>query len=94
MLRLGEGVSVTIPVSDGGRVFRVQARVRGRERLSTRLGQVMAWRVEPVIIGDTGEMGARKLTVWLSDDAQKLPLLMEAEMPVGTFTLTLRSARG
>jgi hypothetical protein len=94
MLRLREGVSVTLPVSDGGRVFKVQATVRARERLSTRLGQVMAWRIEPVIVGDTGEIGARRLTVWISDDAQRLPLLMQAEMPVGMFTLTLRSARG
>ena len=94
MLRLREGLLVTIPVSDGGRVFKVQATVRGRERLSTRLGQVMAWRIEPVIVGDTGEIGARKLTLWISDDAQRLPLLMEAELAVGMFTLTLRSARG
>jgi hypothetical protein len=94
MLRLREGLSVTFPVSDGGRVFRVRATVRARERLSTRLGQVMAWRIEPVIMGDAGDIGARKLTVWLSDDERKWPLLMEAEMPVGTFTLTLRSARG
>ena len=66
----------------------------GASGSSTRLGQVMAWRIEPVIVGDTGEIGARKLTLWLSDDARRLPLLMEAEMPVGTFTLTLRSARG
>jgi hypothetical protein len=94
MLRLREGLSVTIPVSDGGRVFSVRATVRGRERLSTRLGPVMAWRIEPVIAGDTGEIEARKLTLWISDDARKLPLLMEAEMAVGKFTLTLRSARG
>ena len=68
--------------------------VRGRERLSTRLGQVMAWRIEPVIVGDTGEIGARTLTLWISDDPRRLPLLMEAELAVGTFTLTLRSARG
>jgi Protein of unknown function (DUF3108) len=92
-LRLREGLSVTLPVSDGGRVFRVQARVRERQRLSTRLGHLMAWRVEPVIVGDGGEVGASKLTLWLSDDAQKWPLLMEAEMPVGKVTLTLRSAR-
>jgi hypothetical protein len=94
MLRLRTGLSVTIPVSDGGRVFTVQATVRGRERLSTRLGQVMAWRIEPVITGDSGEIGAQKLTLWISDDARKLPLLMEAEMGIGTFTLTLRSAGG
>ena len=92
-LRLREGLSVTLPVSDGGRVFRVQATVRERQRLSTRLGRLMAWRIEPVILGDHGESGASRLTLWLSDDAQKWPLSMEAEMPVGKFTLTLRSAR-
>ena len=92
-LRLREGLSVTLPVSDGGRVFRLQATVRGRERLSTRLGQLMAWRIEPAIVGDEGEIGASKLTLWLSDDPQKWPLLMEADMPVGKFRLTLRSAR-
>jgi hypothetical protein len=92
MLRLSQGVSVTLPVSDGGRVFRVQATVRERQRLSTRLGQRMAWRIEPTILGNSGEISASKLTLWLSDDAQRWPLLMEAEMPVGKFTLTLRSA--
>jgi hypothetical protein len=92
-LHLRERLSVTLPVCDGGRVFRVKATVRERRRLSTRLGQLMAWRIEPVIVGDSGEIGASTLTLWLSDDAQKWPLLMEAEMPVGKFTLTLRSAR-
>jgi len=92
ILALHQGLAVTIPVSDGGRVFSLRATVRGREPLSTRLGDMRAWRIDPVILGDGGEVGARKLTLWLSDDAQKLPLLMEAEMPVGTFTLTLRSA--
>jgi hypothetical protein len=54
----------------------------------------MAWRIEPVITGDSSEIGAQRLTLWISDDARKLPLLMEAEMAVGTFTLTLRSAGG
>jgi hypothetical protein len=72
----------------------VRAIVRRRERLSTALGDLMAWRIEPAIVGDTGELGARGLTLWLSDDNRKLPLLMEAEMPVGRFVLRLRSARG
>jgi hypothetical protein len=94
LLRLREGLSVTLPVSDSGRVLRVQATVRARQQLSTRLGQLMAWRIEPVIIGDKGELGARGLTLWISDDQQRLPLQIEAEMPVGRFVLTLRSARG
>ena len=80
-LRLREGLSVTLPVSDGGRVFRVQATVHERQRLSTRLGQLMAWRIEPVILGDNGEIGASKLTLWLSDDARKWPLRWKRRCP-------------
>jgi hypothetical protein len=94
MLQLKDGLSVTWPVCDSGRVMNVRATVRGRERLTTPLGVLMAWRVEPVILGDNGELGASGLTLWLSDDERKLPLLMEAEMPVGRFVLRLRSARG
>jgi hypothetical protein len=94
LLALKDGLSVSWPVCDGGRVMTVRAIVRRRERLSTALGDLMAWRIEPAIVGDTGELGARGLTLWLSDDNRKLPLLMEAEMPVGRFVLRLRSARG
>ena len=94
MLSLKDGLSVTWPVCDSGRVMNVRATVRGRERLSTRLGDLMAWRIQPVIVGDDGELGARGLTLWLSDDERKLPLVMEAEMPVGRFVLRLRSAGG
>lgn len=92
MLSLKDGLSVTWPVCDSGRVMNVRATVRGRERLSTRLGDLMAWRIQPVIVGDNGELGARGMTLWLSDDERKLPLSMEAEMPVGKVVLTLRSA--
>jgi len=92
-LALRDGLDLSLPVSDGGKVFAVKATVRGRERLSTRLGQVMTWRVEPAIVGDTGEIGARGLTVWISDDPRRLPMRMEAEMPVGTFNLTLRKVQ-
>ena len=94
LLALKDGLSVSWPVCDGGRVMTVRAIVRRRERLSTALGDLMAWRIEPAIVGDAGELGARGLTLWLSDDNRKLPLLMEAEMPVGRFVLRLRSARG
>jgi hypothetical protein len=90
MLSLKDGLSVTWPVCDSGRVMNVRATVRGRERLSTRLGDIMAWRIQPVIVGDEGELAARGLTLWLSDDDRKLPLVMEAEMPVGRFVLRLR----
>ena len=62
---------MALPVSDGGRVFRVQATVRERRRLSTRLGQQMAWRIEPAILGDSGENSASKLTLWSDLDAQR-----------------------
>jgi hypothetical protein len=31
--------------------------------------------------------------MWISDDARRLPLKIEAQLAVGTFTVTLRSVR-
>jgi hypothetical protein len=33
------------------------------------------------------------VNVWLSQDARRLPLKLQAELPVGSFLLTLREAR-
>jgi hypothetical protein len=34
------------------------------------------------------------MTLWISDDSRRLPVLMQADFAVGTFKLTLRSATG
>jgi hypothetical protein len=91
---LKPGAKMTMPVSDSGRNYKVQLTIGNRELVRTGIGNVNAWRVTPVVTNDRGQVEGRKMTIWISDDARKLPVKMEAELAVGTFNLTLRQAQG
>ncbi len=87
------GARMTIPICDEGSTFRVQVTVGGVEKMQTGIGGVRAWHLTPVIQDPHGRPAARTLTLWISDDARRLPVRMEADVPVGSFVILLREAR-
>ena len=84
------GVSSAIIV-DGGIVYKVQMQIAGSEPLKTALGTINALKIVPVIAVDKAT-APRGFTIWMSDDARRLPLKIEAQLAVGKFTVTLRKA--
>lgn len=93
-LPLRDKLTLSIPVVNGDDVYRVEIVVAGRENVTTPLGQFVAWKVTPVVTNAEGTAENRGFALWISDDARRLPLKLEAEMPVGRFVLSLREARG
>jgi hypothetical protein len=90
---LKAGAKLTMPVSDSGKTYNVQLTIEGRESVKTGIGTMMAWRVKPILLGQNSAE-ARDLSLWLSDDARRLPLKLQAELAVGSFNLVLRDAKG
>jgi hypothetical protein len=90
---LAPGASTSFAVSDSGYLYRVTASVTGKETLQTGLGALPAWKVVPAIRDTRGQVVGRGIAVWISDDARRLPLRIQAQLPVGAFNLTLREAR-
>ena len=80
-------------INEGG-LFHLQVAVTGPESIKTALGTVSAWRLTPTITAENGEpAAAQDLTIWISTDARRLPVRFQAGLPVGSFTLTLSSAK-
>ena len=92
-MTLAPGASSAFSVSDSGYLYRVQAIVAGKEPIKTGLGTAAAWKIVPAVRDAKGQTVGRGMAVWVSDDARRLPLRIEAQLPVGTFVLTLREAR-
>lgn len=86
------GEKFNMPVTDAGDIYRVQMQVGGVEPVKTGLGAVNGMKIVPVVTMAKGTP-PRGLALWLSDDARRLPLKIEAQLPVGKFTVTLRAAR-
>ena len=86
------GEKFNMPVTDAGDIYKVQMQVGTVEPVKTGLGTVNGLKIVPVVTMTKGTP-PRGLALWLSDDARRLPLKIEAQLPVGKFTVTLRAAR-
>ncbi len=91
---LSPGARMTMPMTYNGNLYQLQMTVVRREPLTTRLGTQQAWRVAPVLMeGGRPADSPRGMLLWISDDARRLPLKMQVEIPTGRFELTMTSAR-
>jgi len=90
---LKSGDRMTMPVSDNGRNYKVQFDVGGVERVKTPMGEQPAWHVRLGVFDDQNKPVGRNVALWMSDDERRLPLKLQAELPIGSFNLLLRDVR-
>ena len=89
------GATRTLWVMGGRRVWRSDVTFAGRESLGTGVGNVAALRLDGVGYRlksdrsvDTTKV-PRRFTVWMSDDADRVPLRVQAETELGDVTIDL-----
>ena len=87
------GDKFNMPVADGGTVYTVQMQVQGVESVKTPFATMNALKIVPVI-AVKGATPPRGIVIWLSDDARRLPLKIEAQLAVGKFVVALRKVSG
>lgn len=81
---LSPGNAFRFPVFTGRRHFELEARVVGRERIRTALGEYDAVKVA-CRTGFTGKFEAsREIEIWFSDDANRVPLKIRADFVLGS----------
>jgi hypothetical protein len=90
---LKAGDRMTMPVTDNGSNYKVQVDVAPTERLKTPFGEANAWKLRLGIFDAGGKPQGRNIAMWISEDARRLPMKLQAELPVGSFNLNLREAR-
>jgi hypothetical protein len=89
--KLEPGQSIQAAMSDGKKSAMVRVEAQAREQVKTKAGTFNTIRCDIGLFN--GVLYPRKgdLTVWLTDDAHRLPVQIRARMsfPVGTITLEL-----
>jgi hypothetical protein len=89
---LKTGDRITTPVADGGSLYTITASVGALDKVRVPLGEFSAWRVDATIVDDQGQVIWKNIGLWISNDARRLPVKMQADLPVGQFLLALREA--
>jgi hypothetical protein len=95
LLPLAVGASFEISVSDSGLVYKIPVRVTAREQQKTIIGKVWCFRIEPEVFGANRLIEKEgSLTVWITDDARRLPVRAQINNEIGRVEVKLKSATG
>jgi hypothetical protein len=72
-------------------VYSLYIRYLGKEIIKTRYGKFRAIKFKPMLIKGTIFEGGEKMTVWVSDDANHIPLRIESPITVGSVKVDMMS---
>jgi hypothetical protein len=72
-------------------VFHMYIRYLGKETVKTRYGKFRTIKFKPLLVGGTIFEGGEKMTVWVSDDGNKIPLRIESAIVVGSVKVDMMS---
>lgn len=61
----------------------------GKEEIKTRYGKFRAIKIKPLLIKGTIFEGGEKMSVWVSDDQNKIPLRIESPISVGSVKVDM-----
>lgn len=89
------GKTIEMMISDSGLAYTVPVKVTAREQQKTIFGKVWCFKLEPDIFGQ-GRLIERegKMTIWLTDDARRLPVRSQINTEYGRVEVKLKTTAG
>ncbi len=70
-------------------VYHIYVRYMGRETVDTRYGKFKAIRFKPLLIKGTIFEGGEKMTVWVTDDKNRIPVRVNSPISVGNIKVDM-----
>lgn len=90
-LSLKPGLQVSFPVLDGGKLYQVDLQVTGSDLISTQGGSFPTQRLEVRLRRGGTLLNDKRLTLWISTDDHKLPVLAAVNLSFGSALIELTS---
>jgi hypothetical protein len=90
-LPLAVGQSISIANHTDKKNYPLVVKVHGRERVKVDAGEFDCWVVEPILRGPGIFTQKGRLTVWLTDDERRMPVLMKSKVVIGHVAAVLKS---
>ena len=88
------GKTWTVTVLDNDKLYPLELVVERRERVSTKAGTFDCLVVEPKLKSGSLFKHEGRITVWVTDDHRKIPVLMKSKAIIGSIVVELVSAEG
>jgi len=83
--KMKPGDTVYFNAIGGKKKYPLKVICHRRETIKTAFGERKSLVIEPVILGDGLFKAKGKLTIWLTDDEERLPVIMKSEIAIGSI---------
>ncbi|MBI1781814.1 MAG: DUF3108 domain-containing protein, partial [Sphingobacteriales bacterium] len=83
----GDKINFDMYIDD--EIFNMYIRYLGKEKIKTKYGKFNAIKFKPLLIKGTIFEGGEKMTVWVSDDPNHIPLRIESPISVGSVKVDM-----
>ena len=93
-MSLSVGQSVHMSIFDRGETWNAEVRILEREQLQLPIGTFKTLKVQPILHEASIFQKKGEMFVWLTDDAQHVPVQMRSTIMIGTVEAQLIEAKG
>ncbi|MCI2229886.1 DUF3108 domain-containing protein [Polaribacter sp. MSW13] len=91
---LKEGEEISIDMFMDSQIYPFKLRFLGREVLRTKFGQVNSLIFRPLVQSGRVFKAQESVTIWITDDENKIPIKMKASLSVGSLRAELEAYKG
>lgn len=88
------GQTTEAPLFFADELYQMKVKYRGKRVLKTDFGKINVLLLNPVLPPNSLFEGEEAIKIYVSDDKNKVPLLMEVELKVGSATMELKNFSG
>lgn len=92
--KISEGEVIEVPTFFDGDIYKLRVRYVGRDVIKTKFGKTKVLRLNPLIPDNKLFKGEGAMKLWISDDANKIPLKVEVELWIGSLEMDIKSYKG
>lgn len=89
--KMVKGQEVSFPMFFDKENYLFKLRVLGRETISTKFGQIRCLKLRPYVQSGRVFSEQESVTLWVSDDANKVPVKMRADLRIGSINCNLEN---
>jgi hypothetical protein len=91
--RYKPGDKITFTMFIDNEIHNMYIRYVGREDVKTKYGKFRAIKIKPLLIKGSVFEGGERMTAWITDDANRIPLRVETPIAVGSIKVDMMGYR-
>jgi Protein of unknown function (DUF3108) len=88
------GGTFTAPLFFDEDMYSMKVKYSGKGTVNSRFGKIKVLKLNPVLPNNKLFKGENAIRIWVSDDANRIPLKIEVDFSFGTIDMDLKTAKG